>query len=777
MVKVESDPGASLGRYQLLFLLGQGGMGEVHLAKLTGAAGFEKLCIVKTILPQMQADPQFVERFHHEARVLVQLNHSNIAQVYDMGEVDQTLYMAIEYVPGVDLARVESRVRQARSVMPIPIAVYLAQQVAEALGYAHRKTGPDGSPLGIVHRDVSPQNVMVSYEGELKVIDFGLAKSAGRSQHTLPQTVMGKLGYMSPEQAMARPVDHRSDIFSAGIIAWETLAGRPLYAGGTMGEMVAQMAFPNIPPIRSVRPEISPTLEQIVMRALQADPAARYSRADEFARSLNELAVREGLTVGAEEVGNYVRSMCPEEFAAERQLQSKLSMLRRKVSIGGDTEPEVPTMPSIEGTIVRQSRPGQGAEPEPLTPAQRALSVQLTDPAGQARARTVVSTPGRRSSGGAPVATSAATPAPVTSPGYQRPASRPSLTPAPDEEDLEQLAVPKSKLPLVLGALVALAVLGGGAAFFLKGPSPAPVVAAPVAVAPPPVAAEPVVPQPVTPPAPVVAQRPPEPARPEPVATLGEVEPAGPLALVHLDGEEALIPVPPGQKPPFREADAVLLVGEVPAGSKKAPLYAHATVVDVKPTLVKIFKADGVLSPSIKLYAVRDPTPRSAASPTRREPAPRPTGARPVEVARAEPAPATPAPVEPAPEGARPSRVEPSPVVVAPVDPAMNPAPFPGSASGTPAGKPVARQLVGTIAVAANLVQIINASAFDYTDCTVRLTSNRTAKVPLVSRGAWVGVRPAEFRADSRAPDPQFAAGWSSVFCAEGTGYFHTTSR
>ena len=332
-------------------------MGTVHLAKLTGVAGFEKLCIVKTILPQMRDDPQFVERFHHEARVLVQLHHSNIAQVHDMGEVDGTLYMAIEYVAGVDLSRVESRVSQQQAVVPIPISLYLAQQVAEALGYAHRKAGNDGTPLGIVHRDVSPQNIMVSYEGEVKVIDLGLAKSAARSKYTQPRTVMGKLGYMSPEQAMAMPVDHRSDIFSTGIVVWELLTGRPLYEAGTTAEMVAKMGHPSIESPRAIRPEISSALEQIIMRALQVDPAARYARADEFARALNELAVREGLTVGAEEVGNFVRAMCPEEFAAERELQSKLLMMRQKAAPEAEPQPEWSEPEALNGTLVRSAQP------------------------------------------------------------------------------------------------------------------------------------------------------------------------------------------------------------------------------------------------------------------------------------------------------------------------------------------------------------------------------------------------------------------------------------
>jgi eukaryotic-like serine/threonine-protein kinase len=272
-----TQDGRMLGRYQLLFMLGQGGMGEVHLARLTGAAGFEKLCIVKTVLPHLMGDQNFIDRFHHEARVLVQLTHSNIAQVYDMGEVENTLYMAIEYVAGVDLSRVESRVERQQVQMPIPMAVYIGQQINEALGYAHRKVGADGMPLGIVHRDVSPQNVMVSYEGEVKVIDFGLAKSTARSKQTLPSTVMGKLGYMSPEQALAKQVDHRSDIFSSGIVVWEMLAGRSMYQGGTMSEMVAQMAVADVPSLSAVRPDISPTLEQIVMRAPMTSPARSTS--------------------------------------------------------------------------------------------------------------------------------------------------------------------------------------------------------------------------------------------------------------------------------------------------------------------------------------------------------------------------------------------------------------------------------------------------------------------------------------------------------------------
>jgi serine/threonine-protein kinase len=351
-----------LGRYELVHLLGQGGMGEVYLAKISGAAGFEKPCIVKTILPALLKDRQFLDRFHHEAKVLVHLVHSSIAQVYDMGEAEGTYYMALEYVAGVDLAFLQDQARNEGQQLPVPVALYLGQRIAEGLGYAHRKTGPDGSPLGIVHRDVSPHNVMLSYEGEVKVIDFGLAKSAARSKYTLPSTVMGKLGYMSPEQVRAEPVDHRSDIYSCGVVVWELLAGRPLIRHGTVGEMMAAMSHPTVPALHEVRPDVDPALDAVVRRALAPSPEDRYARSDDFARALNEQLLRSGSTLGAEEVGDFVRALCPQAFAAQRQLISRVSSnpgVRRTPLPGGSL------VPVNSGTPMNTGR----LSPLPLEPA------------------------------------------------------------------------------------------------------------------------------------------------------------------------------------------------------------------------------------------------------------------------------------------------------------------------------------------------------------------------------------------------------------------------
>jgi serine/threonine-protein kinase len=351
-----------LGRYELVHLLGQGGMGEVYLAKISGAAGFEKPCIVKTILPTLLKDRQFLDRFHHEAKVLVHLVHSSIAQVYDMGEAEGTYYMALEYVAGVDLAYLQEQARNEGQQLPVPVALYLGQRIAEGLGYAHRKTGPDGSPLGIVHRDVSPHNVMLSYEGEVKVIDFGLAKSAARSKYTLPSTVMGKLGYMSPEQVRAEPLDHRSDVYSCGVVVWELIAGRPLVPHGTVGEMMAAMSNPTVPALHEVRPDVDPAIDAVVRRALAPSPGDRYARSDDFARALNEQLLRSGSNLGAEEVGEFVRALCPQAFATQRQLISRVSSnpgLRRTPLPGASPVPSSSGAPANTARFSLPLEPSQ----------------------------------------------------------------------------------------------------------------------------------------------------------------------------------------------------------------------------------------------------------------------------------------------------------------------------------------------------------------------------------------------------------------------------------
>ncbi len=505
-----------LGRYELVHALGQGGMGEVYLAKLTGAAGFEKFCVVKSILPHLGADRDFVDRFHHEAKILVQLNHSNIAQVYDMGEADGTLFMALEYVPGVDLSLVQERSRTVASPIPVPIALYVGQKMAEALGYAHRKVGPDGAPLGLVHRDVSPQNVMVSYEGDVKVIDFGLAKSAARSKKTMPSTMLGKLGYMSPEQARAEKVDYRSDIFSCGLVVWELLAGRPFFVAETIGEMVAAMTNPHPIPLPGVRPDVPDEIDQVVQKAIAIDPSQRWARADDFARSLNEQLVRFGTSVGAEEVGTFVRSMCPEEFARQRKLMSQLSTLGNK-------------KPSGASVYVRDSQ--LTAEPTASPPLPRS-------------------------------GTSRRSPSAPVEPTFVRPSQPGVPAPAPPQRR-------SSLVPILLGLVVGLGILAGAVALMRGRWQPAeapastllPPASPPASVEVPPPAPPPVAP---APPAPAVvvapAVQPPAPSAPPPA--VAPPEPPAPA-----------VEAPPGRPHPHKgpHAKAVAVKAARKGSSHNAP--------------------------------------------------------------------------------------------------------------------------------------------------------------------------------------------------------------
>ncbi len=313
-----------LGRYELVEPLGQGGMGEVWLARLSGAGGFEKPAIVKTVLPAIAQDPQFVQRFHHEGKVLVHLSHSNIAQVYDLDTADGVLFMALEYVAGVDLSRLVTQVYTADELVPVPVAVFFAWQAAEGLAYAHTKAAPDGTPLAIVHRDVSPQNIMVSFEGEVKVIDFGIARSAARSHSTQNAMVMGKLGYMAPEQAAATAVDARADQYALAVLLWELLAGRHYVAAGTTPEMMIAMAQPKRQPLMPFRQEVDAALDAVVQKALSPKPDDRYPTTEDFARALLGELNRLGQPT-RKQVGEWVKVKCSAAYENNQRLLSRLS--------------------------------------------------------------------------------------------------------------------------------------------------------------------------------------------------------------------------------------------------------------------------------------------------------------------------------------------------------------------------------------------------------------------------------------------------------------------
>ena len=295
---------ATYGRYHLLELVARGGMAEVFKAKARGVEGFEKVVVIKRILPELAANPRFVEMFVQEAKLAVHLSHANIVQVFDLGRAEGTYFIAMEYVAGYDLSRVLRRARRHGRAMGPELAAHVAAEVAKGLDHAHRRRDASGRPMGIVHRDVSPHNVLLSFEGEVKLTDFGIAKARTIVEDPAGSGVLkGKYAYMAPEQARDEDVDARADLFSLGVVLYEMLAGRnPLLADSDY-ETLQRVRAGRFEPLRAVAPELPEELLQIVERAMAPDREARYPTAADLHEDLVRYLFGTGRRVGRPRCG------------------------------------------------------------------------------------------------------------------------------------------------------------------------------------------------------------------------------------------------------------------------------------------------------------------------------------------------------------------------------------------------------------------------------------------------------------------------------------------
>lgn len=280
-----------LGRYQLIDLLGTGGMAEVFRARTSGPGGFERTVVVKRILPANAADPEFVRMFVAEAKILGMLHHPNVVQAYDFGEIDDTLFLVLEYVDGPSLARVMRARRNMGQKIPPAIAAHFAHELCRALDYVHTLRGADGQPLRVVHRDVTPSNVVLTATGGLKLLDFGVVKFGAAEPHTQNGTIKGKPAYLAPEALKGQPFDHRLDIFAVGVLLHEMLTLNLLFGSDSDLITLHKVLEGPIPRPSETHPEVSPALDAIVMRALERDPDARYPTAAEMASDLNTFVV------------------------------------------------------------------------------------------------------------------------------------------------------------------------------------------------------------------------------------------------------------------------------------------------------------------------------------------------------------------------------------------------------------------------------------------------------------------------------------------------------
>ena len=295
------------GEYHLLEKIATGGMAEVWRARAYGMAGFEKILVIKKVLDTLAKDEEFIRLFVDEARIAVQLHHVNIVQVFDLGRVDETYYMAMEYVHGLDLARFIARSR-SMGPFPIPLALFIVGEVLKALHFAHERTDEGGEPLRIVHCDMSPQNVLISYAGEVKITDFGISRAAFQAS-SLHDVIRGKYAYMSPEQVDGKDLDGRSDLFSLGIILYELLTGKRLFKAKTREETLARVRRAEVPSPRTYRPEVSEDLEAMVLRALSLRPADRFPTGGAFLDELGVLMIREGHRATNNDLASYLKDV------------------------------------------------------------------------------------------------------------------------------------------------------------------------------------------------------------------------------------------------------------------------------------------------------------------------------------------------------------------------------------------------------------------------------------------------------------------------------------
>lgn len=316
------------GNYHLLELINTGGMAEVYKAKSYGVEGFERIVAVKRILPNVAANEEFIRMFVDEAKLAGQLSHSNIAQIFDLGRADGMHYIALEYVPGRDLRTVWKQAKSLGHRLPIDLACWIVLKACEGLDYAHDKTDSMGNPLQIVHRDVSPQNILLSWDGEVKLIDFGLAKAANSSAETRVGVLKGKLAYMSPEQVRGIPLDRRTDIFSVGIVLWELLTGERLFVGESDFETLEKVRKVEVAPPSLYDPSIPADLEDIVLRALQKNPNHRFQTAGEFQHALQRFLFGSDLAPGSRDVSALMADFFAEEIAEERRIMEAFQKMR-----------------------------------------------------------------------------------------------------------------------------------------------------------------------------------------------------------------------------------------------------------------------------------------------------------------------------------------------------------------------------------------------------------------------------------------------------------------
>jgi serine/threonine protein kinase len=359
------------GDYVLLKRLGRGGMGQVFLARSPGVAGIDRLCVIKTLRAQWTNDREYVARFVDEARVVVHLNHRNICPVFDVGQVNNTFYLAMDLVPGRDVQAIIDVCARHAITLPIDQTLLIIGEMLEALDAAHRLRDPDtDAPLHLVHRDVSPHNVLVSFDGEVKLIDFGLAHSTLKQEKTEPGVVLGKMAYMAPEHARGEPVDRRADLFAVGVMLYELAAGERYWQGLSVDHIWQVVGRGSHAPARLA--QLPGDVQAIIARATAASPADRYATGAEMRAALTAVQLSRGIIASSADLRAQMEQLLDGESAADRRERAALMKL-----------PSPHTVPASDPQSTRIARaPGAAAtqEPAPVASSPRAWQSTLEIP-------------------------------------------------------------------------------------------------------------------------------------------------------------------------------------------------------------------------------------------------------------------------------------------------------------------------------------------------------------------------------------------------------------
>jgi serine/threonine-protein kinase len=375
-----------LGRYQLFAHIGRGGMADIYLAQADTGLGGTRLVVIKEVLPKLAHSADFAEMLVSEAKLAARLSHANVVKVEDLGRAGDALYIAMEYVEGLDLREMLRRCAKSKVALPVEFSLRIVIEALRGLSFAHRAKGDGGEPLGIVHRDVSPSNVLLSFEGEVKVCDFGIARANPLAAELPEDAILGKAGYMSPEQARGEPLDARADVFAVGIILWELLAGRRLYKAGE-GERLLDVAraaaIPKLPSRELPREE---ELYAIVARALATDREARYPTAAAMLQDLEDYAAAARMVASPIRFGEWLMDQFGHEVVLDRRARERVmqALARGPAAVIRPVSP-VSMLPEYDNTpsafpVALRADPEEPAEAAQEAPAAPVATVVDAEP-------------------------------------------------------------------------------------------------------------------------------------------------------------------------------------------------------------------------------------------------------------------------------------------------------------------------------------------------------------------------------------------------------------